>query len=209
MCNWVLLRLENLHFILARTPLWLKKIFQMCYSAFLLRFKAIYACPSLRMVLGVCGSTEFLQDTGNCPVCPVSSCGLVRVHLLQPEPCSLPLRCICSHGWKTTKLCLHWGKQAEIHNSMPTMWPGEIETHAKTIKEIRIWTERYKPWLSCLLSRLSPLDGVLRQHSLPLRLRLLNSVQDTGFQLLLPGAPSPDWRLQPAVQRHVGYPHHS
>lgn len=74
-------------------------------------------CPSLRMVLGVCDSTECLQDAGSRPVCPVSSCGLVRVHLLQPEACSLPLRCVCSNGWKRTKLCLHWGKQTEIHTT--------------------------------------------------------------------------------------------
>lgn len=63
---------------------------------------------------------------------------------------------------------------------------------------------KWKNRAPALLSTLSPLDGVLRQHSLPLHLRLLHSVQDTGFQLLLPGASSPDWRLQPAVQRHVG-----
>ncbi|XP_019722680.1 LMBR1 domain-containing protein 2-B-like isoform X7 [Hippocampus comes] len=45
--------------------------------------------------------------------------------------------------------------------------------------------------------------GVFHHHHLPVRLRLLYRVPDPCIQLLLPGAASPDRRLQPAVQRHV------
>lgn len=55
-----------------------------------------------------------------------------------------------------------------------------------------------------LMQRLvSPADGVLHHHLLPLHLRVLHRVPDPGLQLLLPGLAPSDGRLQPAVQRHV------
>lgn len=45
--------------------------------------------------------------------------------------------------------------------------------------------------------------GVLCHYPLLVRVHLLHSIQDKSFQLLLPGATSPDRCLQPAVQWHV------
>lgn len=55
-----------------------------------------FLSASSRMVLGVCVQEDLLQDYGSGAMSLVSVCSVVRMHLLQQQPCPLTVCCVCS-----------------------------------------------------------------------------------------------------------------
>lgn len=133
-----------------------------------------------RVVLGVSAEALVLPAAVGGPDPVQRGCGLVWVHLLQHP--ARPVAVCRVHPASRA------GLQLPVHRG-----ESRVQLHVSaSVAALRS--------ASCPVS---PPDGVLHHHLLPVHLRLLDCVPDPGLQLLLPGLPPPDGRLQPPVQRHV------